>query len=34
MEGVGDAVVNGDRPEKRVPIEADTKVCLSWGDKK
>lgn len=35
MKGVGDAVVNGDRPEKdRVPIKADTNVCSSWGDKK
>lgn len=35
MEGVGDLVVNGDRPpEKRVLIRADTSVCRSWGDKK
>jgi DNA polymerase I len=33
MEGIGDAVVNGDRPEKRVPIKADTCVCARWGDK-
>ncbi len=33
MEGVGDSVVNGDRPVKRVPIKADTSVCISWGDK-
>lgn len=34
MEGVGDSVVNGGTaPEKRVPIEADTKTCGSWGDK-
>jgi hypothetical protein len=31
MEGVGDAVVNGDRPERWVPIEAETNVCVSWG---
>ena len=35
MEGVGDSVVNGDRPtEERVPIVADTRVCTSWADKK
>ena len=34
MEGVGDSVVNGDRPtEERVPIVADTHVCTSWVDK-
>jgi DNA polymerase I-like protein with 3'-5' exonuclease and polymerase domains len=34
MEGVGDAVVNGDAPpEKRVLIKADTGTCKSWGDK-
>lgn len=35
MQDVGDAVVNGDAPPaRRVPIEADTKVCSSWGEKK
>lgn len=35
MEGVGDSVVNEDRPqEDRVSIKADTSVCVSWGDKK
>jgi hypothetical protein len=35
MEGIGDPVVNGDRPpEERVPIMADTNVCDSWADKK
>jgi hypothetical protein len=34
MEGVGDSVVSRNRPEKRVPIEAETNVCSSWGDKK
>ncbi len=34
LEGVGDSVVNEDRAEKRVPIEAETSVCTSWGDKK
>ena len=34
MEGVGESVVNGDRPpEERVPIVADTHVCTSWADK-
>jgi DNA polymerase I-like protein with 3'-5' exonuclease and polymerase domains len=34
MEGVGDAVVNGDAPsEERVLIKADTGTCKSWGDK-
>lgn len=34
MEDVGDSVVNGDTPEEiRVPIEADTRVCIRWGDK-
>jgi hypothetical protein len=35
MEGVGDSVVNEDRPpEERVPIKADTKICTGWGEKK
>lgn len=35
MEGVGGSVVNGDRPpEERVPIVADTHVCIGWADKK
>ena len=35
MEGVGDSVVNGDRPtEEQVPIVADTQVCPSWADKR
>jgi DNA polymerase I len=34
MESVGSSVVNEGRPtEERVPITADTKVCISWGDK-
>ncbi len=33
MESVGSSVVNEGRPtEERVPITADTKVCISWGD--
>ena len=35
MEGLGDSAVNGDRPpEERVPIVADTHVCIGWADKK
>ncbi len=34
MESVGDSVLNEDRPPgERVPIEAETRVCVSWGDK-
>jgi DNA polymerase I-like protein with 3'-5' exonuclease and polymerase domains len=34
MESVGDSVVNEGRPRgERVPIEAETRVCVSWGDK-
>jgi hypothetical protein len=34
MESVGDSVVNEGRPPgDRVPIEAETRVCVSWGEK-